>query len=405
MRSFTVAVVAACPFPANHGTPGAIREMSEALAALGHSVHVVTYPLKDDIPIKGVIIHRVRQVGQKHKIVVGPSYQRLIFDALMVSKLYKIIKRHKVDIIHGFNYEGALVGYIAKKFTGVPMLYNAINTMINELPTYNFIRPKTVAIGMANFLDTVVPRMADFIMADTEEIQSFILKKGISPDRIIVVPSGVNVEMFEGREGKKVREDYEIGEKPLVIYTGTFDQFQGVDHLLKAFQIVHRECPDAILLLLGSTLNPLHVTKYQQMARDLGIEKSLIITSSTLDHLPDFLAAADIAVVPRISSPGIPTKLLNYMAAGKPIVSFEGSAKGLSHMVNALVVESDDWKKFGDNILRLINDKSLSKKLGLNARESITGKLDWNTIVLTIEKIYASILKKNNVKKELFYKL
>ena len=51
--------VAACPFPANHGTPGAIRELALALERLGHEVHVVTYPMSEDLPTDGLQIHRV----------------------------------------------------------------------------------------------------------------------------------------------------------------------------------------------------------------------------------------------------------------------------------------------------------------------------------------------------------
>ena len=45
-------VLAACPFPANHGTPGSIRELVEATAERGHEVHVVTYHIGEDLPVK-----------------------------------------------------------------------------------------------------------------------------------------------------------------------------------------------------------------------------------------------------------------------------------------------------------------------------------------------------------------
>jgi len=392
MRPLTVAMVAACPFPANHGTPAAIREMSEALADRGHSIHVVTYPLKDDIPIQGVTIHRTRPVGKNEQIVVGPSYQRLVFDALMISKLWGVIRKHQVDIIHAHNYEGALVGYAVKKLTGIPLLYNAINTMITELPQYGFIRPKSLAINLANFLDRFVPKMADFIIADTEDLMSFIMDKGIPQDRIRVVPSGVNIEMFEKGDGQKVRKAYQIGERPLVIYTGTFDQFQGLDYLFQAFKIVVDRYPDGVLLLVGSTVNPEHEEKYKRMASELGLAGNVIITTSSLDDLPDFLAAADVAVVPRPFSPGIPTKLLNYMAAAKPVVSFEGSAKFLKDGVNALLVKGEDSVEFGQAIVRLIVDKLLAQELGANVKASIKGTFDWNTIAKKIEQIYTSML-------------
>jgi hypothetical protein len=118
------------------------------------------------------------------------GYQRLAFDALLVFKLFQVVRRHQVELIHAHNYEAALVGGFVGRFTGVPVVYNAINTMIGELPSFNFIRPRALAIGLAKILDYVVPRMADMIIADTEELRSFILDKGVDPARVITIHSG-----------------------------------------------------------------------------------------------------------------------------------------------------------------------------------------------------------------------
>src|SRR4029450_10371595 len=53
IMSFSIAMVAACPFPANHGTPAAIKEMSEELARRGHSGRGGTYSLSPESPNKG----------------------------------------------------------------------------------------------------------------------------------------------------------------------------------------------------------------------------------------------------------------------------------------------------------------------------------------------------------------
>ena len=63
-------MVAACPFPANHGSAASIREMSEALVRLGHEVHVVTYPIKEDILVVGVDIHRVHVPFMKPYLIL-----------------------------------------------------------------------------------------------------------------------------------------------------------------------------------------------------------------------------------------------------------------------------------------------------------------------------------------------
>jgi 1,2-diacylglycerol 3-alpha-glucosyltransferase len=393
--SFSIAMVAACAFPANHGTPAAIKEMSEELARRGHSIRVVTYPLSHEIPITGVEIDRVAQVGSNRQVSVGPSYQRLAFDALLVFKLFQVVRRHKVEVIHAHNYEAALVGGFVGKLTGVPVIYNAINTMIGELPSFNFIRPRALAIGLAKVLDYVVPRMADLIIADTEELRSFILDKGVDPARVITIHSGVRPEMFAGADGSRVRDRFAAGHGPLIIYTGTFDDFQGLDYLMAAFKIVHERKPAASLLLVGSTINAAHSAKYKRMAADLGFASRFAMTSCTLDELPDLLAAADVAVVPRPQSAGIPTKLLNYMAAGNAIVSFKQSATILRHRETALLVEPATAENFAQGILSLLDDPALAQRLRANVKSFVVGRFDWPSIAAKLEAVYAGLATKS----------
>lgn len=393
--NFSIAMVAACPFPANFGTPAAIREMSEELARRGHSIRVVTYPLSHAIPITGVEIDRVAQVGSNREISVGPSFQRLAFDALMVFKLFQVVRRHKIDIIHAHNYEGALIGSFVGKITGIPVIYNAINTMIGELASYNCIRPRALAIGLARILDYVVPRLADIIIADTEELRSFLLSKGIDPERVVTIHSGVRPEMFDGADGSQVRDRFAAEGGPLVVYTGTFDDVQGIDHLMAAFKIVHERKPAARLLLVGSTINPAHRANYERMAVDLGFASQFAITSCSLDELPGFLAAADVAVVPKPDSPGIPTKLLNYMAAGNAIVSFKQSATILQHSETAFLVDSVTAEDFAKGILTVLDDPTLARRLRANVKSFVMGRFDWPSIAAKLEGIYGSLIPKS----------
>ena len=58
-ESYSIAMVAACPFPANHGSAASIREMSDTLSDMGHNVHIVTYPFgQEDIRVRRAKVHR-----------------------------------------------------------------------------------------------------------------------------------------------------------------------------------------------------------------------------------------------------------------------------------------------------------------------------------------------------------
>ena len=388
-KTFRVAMVAACPFPANHGSPASIREMSEALARLGHEIHVVTHPNGQDIPVTGVRIHRAAGLGFRNTVKVGPFWQRPIFDFLLLVKLLRVIRNERIEIIHAHNYEGALIGYAAKLLTGRPLLYNAVNIMSDELPSYRFIRPKALAKWIGRWLDHLVPLTADSITVVSEELQDFMARRGIPSRRARFVPAGVNPEMFRNVDPNWIRRSYPVGSRPVILYTGTLDQFQRVDYLLQAMQKVAAREPHALLAVYPNIVDPALLETHREMAARLGITENVLwMKDGHLQELPHCLASADIAVLPRPACPGHPVKLLNYMAAGKGIVAFKGSAKGLRHMYNGFLVEDHDWQGLGEGILTLLKEPQLAKRLGENAKACIQGNFDWSTLANGISVIY-----------------
>src|SRR5262245_27844956 len=85
-----VCMLAACPFPANHGTPGSIREMAEAISDRGHEVHIVTYHFGEDIPLRGPVLHRITPLTRESAVVVGPTSRRPLYDLQMVFKTVQV---------------------------------------------------------------------------------------------------------------------------------------------------------------------------------------------------------------------------------------------------------------------------------------------------------------------------
>ena len=68
-KKLRVAVVAACPFPHERGTPVRIRRLAEGLAARGHDIHVATYHLGDAVDLPGVRTHRIRSVAAGRPLI------------------------------------------------------------------------------------------------------------------------------------------------------------------------------------------------------------------------------------------------------------------------------------------------------------------------------------------------
>jgi len=391
VKRYAVAMVAACPFPANYGTPGAIREVSQALASLGHDIHVVTYPFGEDLPIEGAKVWRPWYWRKPTGFHAGPSMEKLLLDLLVLIKLCRVIRRERIAIIHAHNYESALIAFAAKLLTGRPLVYNAVNLMRDELHTYPVL-PAGPARLLARFLDWFVTKVPDHFICVTKELCDHLIRTGVPVSRIAYVPCAIRTEMFDNANPQSLREYYGIGARPVIMYTGINSPFQRTDYLLRAFALALVEQPTAVLMMVSPLRKDLDLPANRNLAASLGISENVIwVEDQKLSELPDYLAMAAVAVLPRPDVPGHPIKLLNYMAAGRPIVCFAGAAKGVRHLHDSFLVPDHDWRQFGRAIVTLLRDRQLADRLGAEAKRTLARDFDLVQLCRNIEVVYESL--------------
>ena len=368
--------------------------MSDTLSDMGHNVHIVTYPFgQGDIRVRTANVHRTGPFRPEANPKVGPSRQKFSLDFQLLRLLCRVIRRENIDIIHAHNYEAALIGILAKWLTRRPLLYNAVNLLGDELAGYNFIRPAWLAHFIAHGLDWFTPIFPNHITAVSPELRDWFLKRGIPARKVDMVPAGIEPDLFDHVQPEKFREKYQLNGRPIVMYTGVLDAYQRIDYLLRAFAIALREKPDALLLVVSPLISEASENQHKQLAAKLGISTSIVwISPHPLHDLPSYLALADVCVVPRPECPGHPIKLLNYLLAGKPVISFAGGAKGVRHMHDAFVVPNHDLEALGLGIVTLLNDRALAEKLGANGNATVLAEFDWRQICRKIEGIYDKLL-------------
>ena len=96
-RSFRVAMVAACPFPAARGTPVRIQRMAEVLGQRGHEIQLVTYHLGDPLPAAPPYrLYRTRRLPTYQKQSPGPALQKLLVVDPFLARLLRRVDRKSV---------------------------------------------------------------------------------------------------------------------------------------------------------------------------------------------------------------------------------------------------------------------------------------------------------------------
>ena len=380
-------MVAACPFPYQRGTPIRIFRLAEALALKGNEVNVITYHLGNDVSDAPFRIYRIPEMIKYRNFAPGPSYQKLLLlDPLLGIKLFKFLRQHEIDLIHAHHYEGLFVSFLVRKWTRHPLVYDAHTLLESELPFYGLGLSKSMKIRIGQYFDRQLPKVADHVITSTERIKNKLMETAnIEHQKITVITNGLESEHFNVKcEDLKPRSD---GIKTL-IFTGNLAPYQGIDLLLRSFREVLNIRQDVRLVIISdSSLND-----YEPLADTLKIREHIEVISSDFLSLPKYLAAADVAMNPRTDCDGIPQKLLNYMAAGKPIVSFEGSAISIEHGRTGWIVENGNIPAFAKAILHLLENPELAKELGDNARNLAASKFTWELSAEKVEAVYEQII-------------
>jgi glycosyltransferase involved in cell wall biosynthesis len=381
---YRIAMVAACPMPARRGTPLRIERLTEALIARGHHVELITYHVSDDAQQLDFPVHRIFNKRVYWRMPAGPNLRKLaLYDPALALKVWQVLAGSRFDVIHAHHLEGLLVALPSRVRYGVPIVYDAHTMLSSELPSYGpgFARRMVSVLG--GWFDGVLPSAADHVASVTTDIRDRLAgRHRLAPDRISVVTNGVETGCF--RVSAPPRSDGVIR----LIYTGTLAPYQDVDLLLEAFAVAYRTRPGLRLCMaVSSPFGP-----YEALASKLGIRDAIELIPDSFEDLPRQLADATIAVLPRMHCDGIPQKLLNYMAAGKGIVSSQGSAKLLEADQTGLVVPNGDVNAFAAAIVRLADDQQLRDRLGSAAREYVERNYSWDQAAERLERIYQRVV-------------
>jgi glycosyltransferase involved in cell wall biosynthesis len=115
---------------------------------------------------------------------------------------------------------------------------------------------------------------------------------------------------------ERLRRELGLGARPVVLYSGNFEPYQGVELLLEATPHV----PGAQFLFMGGR-SP-EIERLRARAGDLGTSTRVVFAGTRPPaELPAFLALADVLCSPRVKGENTPFKIYTYLASGKPIVA------------------------------------------------------------------------------------
>ncbi|MCC6767243.1 MAG: glycosyltransferase family 4 protein [Deltaproteobacteria bacterium] len=388
-----MAIVAACPFPTLQGSQLLIRKLAQGLRARGHDPIVVTYAEGLEEALAGLPVRRIPRMAGLRAVGSGPRAAKLVLDAALLVRLVRVIEGEGIEVIHAHNYEAALVGLVARRLTGVPLIYHSHNALAEELPTYFRSRTaRRLARAVGAVADREVPRRADRCIAICRELVGFLRARGVDERAIALIAPGGSPEEFPAcsrADVAAIRDRFGFGERPVLLYTGNVDGYQNLDLLLESIGLVRRSVGDA-LLVLATHAAPRDLPPRLRRLPD-GVR---LVSAGDFATVRDLILVADLALCPRREWSGFPMKLLNYMAAAKAVVVSAGSAKAVRDGVNGVVVDVDGPQAYAAAVVALLADPLRRRALGAAARRTVEDEYGWERVIDQVESTYEAVLER-----------
>jgi glycosyltransferase involved in cell wall biosynthesis len=289
-------------------------------------------------------------------------------------KLLYVALKERVDIIQAEFTCFGIPALFVKFLISVPVClveHNVETFQVPEVTKINKMGKKTIET-----IEKFACKFSDRIIAVSEEDKKRLKGLGINSKKIVVIPHGVDLNLFKKADGNSIIKKYKL-KFPTLIFHGVYAYKPNYD----AAKIISEKILPK-LKEKGIKAKVLAVGAFPP--KDIK-HPNLIFTDKVKD-LPDYIDAADIAIVPIKAGGGMRMKILEYFAAKKPVISTRKGAEGIS-IKNEKEIILADIEEFPEQIVRLIKSKRLRDKIAENEFKFVRS-YEWESICKKYINVY-----------------
>lgn len=360
------------PFFSGRGTPFSVYFRTKALADLGVSVDLLTYGEGDDVDIPGVRLVRIPRIPFCSDVKVGPSFVKLVLDVVLVLWTIGMLLRHRYTFVHAHE-ESVFWAGLLKRIFGFRLVYDMHSSLPQQLRNFGYTDARFIVRAFER-LELSALRRADAVITICPDLERYALSIMPDRERHLLIENSVfgSVRLkarratrypFLGAEALKVP----VG-KPVLLYAGTFERYQGLDLLLRAFARARPRLGDAVLVLVGGTPSQVEALRAEAQRLNLG-ERCVIIGRVAPDQVRDLIGRARVLLSPRIDGTNTPLKVYEQLASGIPLVATRiySHTQVLNEDVCFLVDPTEEG--MAEGLVAALTDESARERVVAGARE------------------------------------
>lgn len=363
-----ICMIISVPLPPEEGIGHHVWNLAKNLIEQGHHVSVITrggLASTRSEHIEGI------NVWRSTFIPLYPFHVHL--QAYFVNQLFQEIEG-EFDIINAHTPLPPAVR------TRLPVVTTVHSPMLADTAATHGWNLRTLALRGATrvvqHIEKSLFNRSQKITAVAAWVAQALVEYGVDPSRVTITGNGVESSFFNTTVNSQ--------RKPYVLYVGRLDIGKGIEELIEAADIIFRQCPDIDLKFILVGKGPL-LSKLRHLIIQMGLVSRIEfrghLGADSRDELIKLYRNASVFVLPSHHE-GMPTVLLEAMAAGTPSISTAvgGALEVVVDGENALLVPPRDSQSLANSIIRLLEDPELGVKLGRNASQTMQDSYSWPAI-------------------------
>ncbi len=371
-----------------------IRDVALELGRLGHSVDIYTGRTggaEEAIISLGKNVNLIRLSSGGGRKTPAAFYRQV---PIFFKEMETFRNRHSIgyDVIHSHYWLSGCLGKMAQEHWEKPhvITFHTLAAMKNSI---GIGKPEPV-IRLATERQLVheCHRIISATEREKEQLKRFY---DAAPEKVAIVPCGVDLEVFRPRDTFAARQalGYARGDS-ILLYVGRFEPLKGIDRLLEAVAILMRRQNVQVIIVGGDGPRTAEERRLRKVVRALELQEYVKFAGRVeREHLPIYYSAADLLVVPsRYESFGL--VVLEALACGTPVVSTPvGAADSLlTNDRNGYIVNAAGSESLAAGIGRLLFTPETGQTPGArNEIRATVHQYGWPAVAAALSEEYTRI--------------
>jgi D-inositol-3-phosphate glycosyltransferase len=273
--------------------------------------------------------------------------------------------------------------------------------------TLGLVKNRTLAAGarpepqLRIHVEGELAQQADLLIASTsDEAQELTDGYGADPERVFIVPPGVDLGTFQPMERADARREIGYGSERLLLFVGRLERLKGVEIAIRALALLRdRRHDDVRLLILGEDSHEgdeSEKDRLKAIATEAGVRDRVDFVGSVAHHeLPYFYSAADVCVMPSYSE-SFGLVALEAQACGCPVVAsgVSGLRSVVRDEVSGYLIDEHEPAAYAERIGRLLADRELAQQMGRRG-SLLAQRFSWKRTADRLEGLFDHVVERN----------